>query len=96
LVTLADGLLVASHLPPNVDGDQLAAFMPQVFSRISQSAREFRMGELRDLTFTVGVTPWKIFKVGSVFFAAFGNDQKPLPAAQLSQLAAELDRKPKP
>ena len=95
LITLADGLLVASHLPPNVNGEQLAAFMPQVFNRISQSAREFRMGELRDLTFTVGVTPWKIFKISSIFFAVFGNEQKPLPVAQLAQLAAELDRKPK-
>ncbi|MFM2082575.1 MAG: hypothetical protein RL380_1266 [Verrucomicrobiota bacterium] len=96
LVTLPDGLLVASHLPPGVNGDQLAAFMPQVFSRISQSAREFRMGELRDLSFTVGVTPWKVFRVGAIFFAVFGNDRDPLPVAKLASLAAELDRKPRP
>ena len=54
------------------------------------------MGELKDLTFTVGSTNWKIFKVGSIFFAAFSHANQPLPVAQLATLAAELDRKPKP
>ncbi|MCX6896932.1 MAG: roadblock/LC7 domain-containing protein [Verrucomicrobia bacterium] len=96
LITLADGLLVASQLPASVNGDSLAAFTPQLYTRVSQSAREYRMGELKDLTFTVGNTNWKIFKVGSIFFAVFGNADKPLPGAQLATLAAELDRKPKP
>ena len=96
LITLADGLLVASQLPANVNGDSLAAFTPQLYTRVSQSAREYRMGELKDLTFTVGSTNWKIFKVGSIFFAAFSHANQPLPVAQLATLAAELDRKPKP
>ncbi len=96
LITLADGLLVASQLPPNVNGDSLAAFTPQLYSRVSQSAREYRMGDLKDLSFTLGNTGWIIFKVGAIFFAAFSCANAPLPAAQLAALAAELDRKPKP
>jgi predicted regulator of Ras-like GTPase activity (Roadblock/LC7/MglB family) len=95
LIMLADGLLVASHLPPNVNGDTLAAFLPQLFGRVSQVARELRMGELRNLSFTVGVTPWEMFKVGSVFFAVYGRTGQSLPTAELGLLAAELDRKPK-
>ena len=95
LITLPDGLLVASHLPADMNGDALAAFTPQIYARVSQSAREYRMGELKDLTFTVGSTPWKIFKVGSIFLAAFGKLDEPLPVKELAALAAELDRKPK-
>ena len=95
LITLPDGLLVASHLPANMNGDALAAFTPQIYVRVTQSAREYRMGDLKDLTFTVGSTQWKIYKVGSIFFAAFGKSDEQLPVKELITLAAELDRKPK-
>jgi predicted regulator of Ras-like GTPase activity (Roadblock/LC7/MglB family) len=95
LITLPDGLLVASHLPANMNGDALAAFTPQIYVRVTQSAREYRMGDLKELTFTVGNTQWKIYKVGSIFFAAFGKSDEQLPVKELTSLAAELDRKPK-
>ena len=93
LITLPDGLLVASHLPSQVNGDTLAAFVPQIFSRVSQSTREFRMGELVNLNFIVGNISWEIFKVGAIFFAVFGRDGVTLPKEQLKSLATELDRK---
>ena len=95
LIMLPDGLLVASNLPANVNGDSLAAFLQQMFARVGQSTREFRMGELRHLNFTVGNVPWEIFKVGAIYFAAFGEAEATLPTADLAALAAELDRKPK-
>jgi len=95
LAALPDGLMVASRLPPQVNGDTLAAFLPQIFGRVSQCTKELRMGELNNLHFTVGNVPWKIFRVKAIFFAAFGRAGEPLPTAQLAALAAELDRKPR-
>ncbi len=95
IIALPDGLLVASRIPSDLNADTLAAFLPQIFGRVSQSTKELRMGDLNNLNFTVGNTPWKIFRVGSIFFAAFGRTAEPLPTAQLAGLAAELDRKPK-
>jgi predicted regulator of Ras-like GTPase activity (Roadblock/LC7/MglB family) len=95
LIALPDGLMVANQLPADVNSDTLAAFLPQIFGRVSQSTKELRMGELNNLNFTVGNTAWKIFRVNSIFFAAFGFAGQPLPSAQLAALAAELDRKPK-
>lgn len=92
LITLPDGLLVASHLPGNLNGDTLAAFVPHLFGRVCQSAREFRMGELTDIRFIVGNTPWHIFKIGATFLAVFGRPGEALPEEQLKPLAAELDR----
>ena len=93
LVALPDGLKVASQIPSDLNADTLAAFLPQIFDRVSQSTKELRMGALNNFNFTVGNVPWKIFRVNAVYFAAFGSAGEPLPAVQLAALAAELDRK---
>lgn len=95
LIALPDGLMVANRLPPELNADTLAAFLPQIFGKVSQCTKELRMGELNNLNFTVGNVPWKIFRVHSIFFAAFGKAGEPLPTAQLAALAAELDHKPR-
>ncbi len=93
VVALADGLRVASQVPETLNADTVAAFLPQIFERVNQSTRELRMGTLNNVSFTVGNVPWKIFRVNSVYFAAFGRASEVLPKAQLAGLAAELDRK---
>ncbi len=95
LIGLPDGLLVASRLKPDLNADTLAAFLPQIFGKVSQCTKELRMGELNDLNFTVGNTHWKLFRVNAIFFAAFGGPGQPLPTSQLAALAAELDYKTK-
>ena len=93
LVALPDGLTVASQIPPDLNADTLAAFLPQIYGRVSQCTKELRMGELNNLNFTVGNVPWKVFRIHGVYFAAFGRAGEQLPTAQLAQLAGELDRK---
>lgn len=93
VIALPDGLKVASQIPPDLNGDTLAAFLPQIFARVNQCSRELRMGDLNNLSFTVGNVPWKIFRVNAVYFAAFGRANEAMPTAQLASLAAELDRK---
>jgi predicted regulator of Ras-like GTPase activity (Roadblock/LC7/MglB family) len=95
LIALPDGLMVASKLSCDLNSDTLAAFLPQIFGKVSQCTKELRMGELNNLNFTVGNTPWKIFRVNAIYFAAFGRAGEPLPTSRLAALAAELDHKPK-
>jgi predicted regulator of Ras-like GTPase activity (Roadblock/LC7/MglB family) len=95
LISLPDGLLVASRIPPELNADTLAAFLPHIFGRVSQCTKELRMGELNNLNFTVSNVAWKMFKVGAIFFAAFGRVGEPLPPAQVAALASDLDHKPK-
>ena len=93
IVTLPDGLRVASETPAEFNADTLAAFIPQLFERMNQSAKELRMGALNNVSFTVGNVPWRIFRVNAVYLAAFGRAGESLPTAQLAALAGELDRK---
>lgn len=95
LIALPDGLMVASRIPAELNGDTLAAFLPQIFAKISTSTKELRMGELNNLSFTIGNVPWKIFRVNAVFFAAFGRAGENMNSAGLAALAGELDRKNK-
>jgi len=95
LIALPDGLMVASQLSPDLNGDTIAAFLPQIFSKVSACTKELRMGDLNNLNFTVGNIPWKIFRVNAIFFAAFGRAGQPLPTGQLAALASELDHKAK-
>jgi len=93
VIALPDGLKVASQIPPDLNGDTLAAFLPQIFARVNQCSRELRMGDMNNLSFTVGNVPWKIFRVNAVYFAAFGRANESLPSSQLAALAVSLDRK---
>ena len=93
VVALPDGLTVASRVPPDFNADTLAAFLPQIFDRVNQSAKELRMGALDNLNFSVGGIPWKIFRVNAVYLAVFGRAGEQLPDAPLAALAAELDFK---
>ena len=93
VIALPDGLRVANQVPADLNADTLAAFLPQIFERVSQSTKELRMGVLNNVSFTVGNIPWKIFRVNAVYFAAFGRAGQALPTAQLAMLATELDRK---
>lgn len=90
LVALADGFKVASKLPAGLDGDAVAAFLPHIFSKVNQSTRELRMGELDNLNFTVDNVPWKIFRVNQLFFAALGKAGEQMPTDQLATLAHQL------
>ena len=95
IIALPDGLMVANKLPPELNGETIAAFLPQIFGKVSVCTKELRMGELNNLNFTVGNVPWKIYRVNAIFFAAFGRAGESLPTAQLAALAADLDHKPK-
>ena len=95
IIALPDGLMVASRLAPDLNGDTLAAFLPQIFTKVGSCTKELRMGDLNNVSFTVGNTPWKIFRVNAIFFAAFGIAGQPMPTVQLAALAGELDRKNK-
>jgi predicted regulator of Ras-like GTPase activity (Roadblock/LC7/MglB family) len=92
VVALYDGLMIVGQVPPDLDADTIAAFLPQIVGRTGQSAKELGMGELNNLSFTAGNVPWNIFRVNALYFAAFGRAGGSLPTAQLAALAGQLDR----
>jgi predicted regulator of Ras-like GTPase activity (Roadblock/LC7/MglB family) len=90
LILMQDGLLITADLPPGLSGDGIAAFLPQMHSRVSQYAKELKLGDSDNITIVINHVPLSIFKVGNIFFAAIGRAREPLPASHLEIVASHL------
>jgi predicted regulator of Ras-like GTPase activity (Roadblock/LC7/MglB family) len=92
LLAMSDGLLVTSSAPPQVKGEVVAAFLPQIFGRMGQYTKELNMGSLRGITFAVEGGNWQFVKEPNIYFAVLCRPDKALPLAHLATLAAELNK----
>jgi predicted regulator of Ras-like GTPase activity (Roadblock/LC7/MglB family) len=91
LIALQDGLLVASCMPPEWKTETIAAFLPQIFGRMTQYAKELKMGDLNCVTFTVEHGTLQIYNAGIIYFAALGLPGQTMPSS-LNLIARELSR----
>lgn len=92
LVALTDGLLVASALPANAKSDTVAAFLPQMFGRMSQYTKELGLGGLQSMVLHVEGGCWQVFKQPNIYFAVCGKTGEAMPLNLLTQIAAELSK----
>lgn len=92
LITTTDGLPVAFHLPTDLSGNMVAAFVPQLYMRVVQYTRDLRLGDAKHITILVENTPLQIFKSGGVYFTALGRANESLPKPQLTAIALALGR----
>ena len=90
VIGLQDGLLVASDLPPEVNGDAFAAFLPQMHSRVAQCTKEINLGEPSRITLVLDQVPLLIVKAGRIFLAVLGRAGHDLPDSTLTAIAAQL------
>ena len=90
-----DGLLIAGQLPTPLSGETVAAFLPQMFGRISQYSTELKAGDLTVITLGFGPVSWQILRTGEFYFATMGKAGEPLPTSQLATIATELGRQKK-
>ena len=92
VIALHDGLPVAGDLPQHVSGETLAAFLPQIFGRMSQYANEVGLGEPGQVSLLANQVPLQIARAGKVYFAVLGRANQPLPTTPLHVISCELAR----
>ena len=92
LIALQDGLLVANCMPPNLKTETIAAFLPQIFGRLGQYAKELNMGDLQSVSVTVSMGTLQVYKAGIIYFAVMGKPDASLPIPSLNLIASELSR----
>jgi predicted regulator of Ras-like GTPase activity (Roadblock/LC7/MglB family) len=92
VVALEEGLVVAHSLPEPMKGEAVAAFLPQIFSRIHGYAREMGLAEVEALQITTGEGDFQVFRLGFVFFAVLSKKGEVLPDRLLRLLCEELTR----
>lgn len=95
LIAMQDGLLVADRVPPPLHPETFAAFLPQLFGRMSHYINELKLGEPSSVTVVVAGAPLQIFKAGQVYFTVVGRVGESLPEPQLQAIAAYLSRQTK-
>jgi len=79
-------------LPADVNAETVAAFLPQIFTRLNQYAGEMKLGDVDDLLFTTRGAHCLIYRLGTVYFAVLGKPGQSLPWNELRLVAAELSR----
>jgi predicted regulator of Ras-like GTPase activity (Roadblock/LC7/MglB family) len=92
LIALQDGLLVAACMPPPLRTEMVAAFVPQIFGRMSQYTKELQMGDTKAVSFAVDSGTLQIFNAGIIYYAALSKPGATLPLAELQIIANELGR----
>ncbi|HAV61519.1 MAG TPA: hypothetical protein DCY13_04040 [Verrucomicrobiales bacterium] len=92
LLAMSDGLVVASALPAPLHGETVAAFLPQIFGRLTQFSNELKLGELSSVMLVMDNCPWIIFRTGKVYFAVMGKQAEALPLPQLTAIVADIKR----
>jgi predicted regulator of Ras-like GTPase activity (Roadblock/LC7/MglB family) len=91
VIALEEGLVVAQKLPENLAADTMAAFMPQIFSRIDRYTGEMQLGDTSEVILQTAQGPCHFFRLGKVFFATLGRNGETLPAG-LKLVAEEIAR----
>ena len=95
IVSLQEGLAVATSLPDGVKSEAVAAFLPQIFARLNQYAGEMKLGDLDDLLFTTHGAHCQIYRLGFIYFAVLGKQGESLPWLELRLIVEELARQTK-
>ena len=95
LLVMNDGLLVTSQIAPQFKSDTIAAFLPQMFGRMTQYTKELSLGSLDRITLSVESGEWHVFKTPNIYFAVLGKRGEALSLNLLAQVAAELSSQSK-
>jgi predicted regulator of Ras-like GTPase activity (Roadblock/LC7/MglB family) len=90
LLTTTDGLLIGGKLPGDLNGEKVAAFVPQMFGRLSQYARELQFPEPRQLSISLDNIPLQIHQIEKTLFMVLGRAGENLPRIQISAVASQL------
>jgi predicted regulator of Ras-like GTPase activity (Roadblock/LC7/MglB family) len=92
-LAMNDGLVVAAQLPPALKGETVAAFLPQIFGKVSQSAGEMQLEPVTCVVLSTGQARCAIYKTGKLYLAVLGHPGAALPEAMLGRIAAELAKR---
>lgn len=89
VVALEEGLVVAQNLPASFSADTLAAFLPQILSRLEKYTTEMQLGAASEITIHSENGPCHIARSGKIYFCAIGFPGKRLPE-ELAALTAQV------
>jgi hypothetical protein len=87
---MQDGLLIAAHLPPGLNGETIAAFLPQMFTRMMQYSKELKFGESDNITFILNHVPLRIYRSAASISLPWAVRTNRCPRLPLRLIASHL------
>lgn len=90
LLSMQDGLSVAKQLPAEINADTLAAFVPDVFTRLGNCAKDLKLGPVTAVTVQAGSQTIHILKGGKLYLSLLGKAGEQPDAAKVEGLAKQL------
>lgn len=92
VIAMQDGLLVAAQLPSPWKPEATAAFLPQIYSRLTQYLTELNAGELTSAVLTTASGTLMVYNAGIIYFAVVGKVDETVPASPIHLIVSELSR----
>ncbi len=89
IIATSDGLLVGGNWP-GAGGETVAAFVPQMYTRMAGYSKELQLGEPQHFTLLIENVPLQIFKSADSYFTVLGRAGESLPARELNAIATRL------
>lgn len=93
LLATADGLVIANQLPPGINSEAVAGFLPRLCSRLGEYTRELKLSDPTEVDMLAGNIPLQVYKLNGAFFAVLGKASETLPKTQLRVLAGQLSHR---
>jgi predicted regulator of Ras-like GTPase activity (Roadblock/LC7/MglB family) len=90
IIATSDGLLIWGSWPNGVGGEAVAAFVPQIYNRLTNYTHELKLGNPGSFTLLVENVPLQIFKSADSYFTVLGRAGESLPAKELKAIATRL------
>ena len=90
ILSTFDGLPVASSWPGSVKPESVAAFIPQIYSKLFQYSSELNLGRPAYFTLLIENLPLQVYKTGNSYLAVVGRPGENLPKTQLMAVALRL------
>lgn len=92
VIATRDGLLVARQLPAEVPADPIAAFLPQMFQRLTEYVAEMKMGCPTQFTFVSEGRVFAVHKTHDNYLIILGRLGENLPEAPIKALITRLNQ----
>lgn len=90
LLSMHDGLSVAKQLPADVNADMLAAFIPDIFHRVTTHTRDLKLGEVGGVSVQLGDRLLQIVKGGKLYLTTISRPGESVPPAHLASIGKQL------
>ncbi len=92
VIATRDGLLVARQLPAEIPADPIAAFLPQMFQRLTEYVGEMKMGSPSQFSFLSEGRIFAVHKTQDNFLIILGRLGENLPEAPIKALITRLNQ----